>query len=170
MTRYPVQRLLALLFLLPISPIQANPPDGYDILSYDQGMEQARREGKTAFLYFGRYGCGYCTRTNVETFSDPGLKDLYSRNYVMIYVDAEGGRRMQLPNGERITEAELGARLNVYATPLFLYLSPEGETLLRVPGFKTVQDFVDFDRYIQGGHYRNESINDFLARPSAGVQ
>jgi len=156
--------LLGWLFAL---PGLANPPDGYEFVAYDQGMRIARQSGKKVFLYFGRYGCGYCTRTNVETFSDPGLHDLYTNNYVLVYVDAEGGNRLHLPNGERITEAELGARLNVYATPLFLYLEPDGEQVLRVPGFKTVEDFRDFDAFVQGGHYRKMSINAFLAERGA---
>jgi thioredoxin-related protein len=158
---------LWLLALLLVQPGLANPPDGYDLLPYDLGMRKARETGKKVFLYFGRYGCGYCTRVNVETFSDPGLHDLYTNNYVLVYVDAEGGNRLHLPNGERITEAELGARLNVYATPLFLYLEPDGEQVLRVPGFKTVGDFRDFDAYVQGGHYRKMSINEFLAGKGA---
>lgn len=168
-------KTLAWLFIRALSiglifaqPAAANPPDGYDFVSYDVGMQRAQEENRKVFLYFGRYGCGFCTRTNVETFSDKKLHDLYSKNYVLVYVDAEGGNRLHLPNGERITEGELGARLDVYATPLFLYLEPNGDTVLRAPGFKTVEDFIHFDRYVQGGHYRNLSINEFLARQEAG--
>ena len=165
--RHPRYRaLLAAVLTLFLRPLSANPPAGYEFLPYDDGARLARQTGKRIFLYFGRYGCGYCTRTNVETFSDRQLHDLYSRNYVLVYVDAEGGNRLHLPTGERITEAEFGARLNVYATPLFLYLEPDGEQILRVPGFKTVDDFIDFDAYVQGEHYRRMPVNDFLATRS----
>jgi len=144
--------------------VLADPPKGYEFVAYDIGLQQAMQENKKVFVYFGRYGCGYCKKTNVETFSDQSLHALYSKNYVLIYVDAESGKRLQLPNGERITEAELGARLNAFATPLFLYLEPDGKVVFRVPGFKTVEDFVYFDKYVQAGYYGKMSINEFLAQ------
>lgn len=161
-----MKRLFVLFFVLlkMLQPgfVLADPPEGYPFVTYDVGMVQARAENKKAFLYFGRFGCGYCGKTNVETFSDNSLRKLYSKNYVLIYVDAESGTRLNLPSGERITEMELGARLNVLATPVFLYLEPGGEVILRAPGYKTVKDFVEMDRFIQGGHYKTQSINEFL--------
>lgn len=154
---FPVLMCLAL-------PVWADPPEGYNFVAYDTGMQKARQENKKAFLYFGRYGCGYCRKTNVETFSDKTIHEIYSKNYVLIYVDAESGKRLQLPNGERITEAELGARLNVFSTPVFLYLEPNGDVAMRAPGYKTVQDFTNLDKYVQGGFYRSMTINEFLAQ------
>ena len=141
---------------------QGEPPKGYPFVAYDEGLRQAQAKGKKIFLYFGRFGCGWCGKTNAETFSDPALRRLYTEHYVLVYVDAESGERLQLPNGERITEMELGARLNVFATPVFLYLEPSGEVILRAPGFKTVKDFRDFDRYVQSGSYKRQGIMEFL--------
>ena len=143
-------------------PTMAEPPTGYPFVGHDEGMQLAQQHNKKAFLYFGRYGCGYCNKTNLESFSDANLRELYTKNYALIYVDAESGERITLPTGERITEMELGARLNAFGTPVFLYLEPNGELILRAPGYKTVQDFKDMDRYVQSGAYRNQSINEFL--------
>jgi thioredoxin-related protein len=156
--------LLILVFtsIYMLNPANADPPEGYPFIAYDEGMIRAQDQNKKAFLYFGRFGCGYCGKTNVETFSDKGLRKLYSKNYVLIYVDAESGKRLQLPSGERISEMELGARLNVFATPVFLYLEPGGEVILRAPGFKTVKDFIDMDKFVQGEYYKTQSINEFL--------
>lgn len=150
--------------LIVLVPAQANPPKGYPFVSYDVGLRQARAEHKKIFLYFGRYGCGWCAKTNRESFSDTALRKRYIDHYVLVYVDAEGGRRLTLPSGEQITEMELGARYNAFATPLFVYLQTDGKPILRAPGFKTVKDFVDFDRYVQGGYYKHEKLLDFLKK------
>ena len=150
-----------LLFLLS-GAAWAEPPEGYPFVGYDEGLRLAQQQQKKIFLYFGRYGCGYCGKTNIESFSDAGLRESYSKNYVLVYVDAESGRRISLPSGEQITEMELGARLNVFGTPVFFYMEPDGKPILRAPGFKTVTDFVDMDRYVMGGFYHRQSINDFL--------
>jgi thioredoxin-related protein len=146
--------------------VLADPPPGYAFVNFDTGLKAARASGKPIFLYFGRYGCAWCDHTNRKTFSDAGLKTLYTENYVLVYVDAESGKRLTLPSGERITEAELGARLQAFATPLFVYMTPQGEKIVQIPGFKTVQDFRDYDRYVRGGHYRQKTLLEFLNEKS----
>jgi thioredoxin-related protein len=144
----------------------ADPPTGYPFVGFDAGLKAARASGKPIFLYFGRYGCAWCDHTNKKTFSDAALKTLYTENYVLVYVDAESGKRLTLPSGERITEAELGVRLQAFATPLFVYMTPEGDKIMQIPGFKTVQDFRDYDRYVRGGHYKQKTLLEFLGGKS----
>lgn len=153
--------LLAALFIF-VTEAQADPPPGYPFIEHDAGMRQAKAENKPILLYFGRYGCAWCDHVNRKTFSDAGLKQLYGNHYVLIYVDAEGGKRLRLPSGERLTEGELGARLGAYATPLFVFMTPEGKVVAKIPGFKTVQDFLDYDRYMRGGYYQKQSLLEFL--------
>ena len=153
--------ILALLLLGPLLAF-ADPPDGYPFVTYDQGLKTAKAENKPIFLYFGRYGCAWCAHTNQVTFSNPELKKLYIDHYVLVYVDAESYKRLTLPSGERITEAELGARFKAFATPLFVYLTPQGGEIFKAPGFKTVQDFRDFDRYVVGGNYKTQTLMEFL--------
>ncbi|HKK05937.1 MAG TPA: thioredoxin fold domain-containing protein [Gammaproteobacteria bacterium] len=155
-------RWLCLFGLLLAGAALADPPKGYPFVSYDKGLRLARQQGKPIFLYFGRYGCGWCAKTNQETFSDPSLRKLYTHNYVLVYVDAEGGKRLTLPSGERITEMELGARFNAFATPLFVYLKSDGTPIFKAPGYKTVKDFKQFDRYVRGGYYKHEPLLKFL--------
>ncbi|MEW6133274.1 MAG: DUF255 domain-containing protein [Pseudomonadota bacterium] len=142
----------------------ADPPPDYPFVSYDQGLKMARETGKPIFLYFGRYGCAWCDHTNKQSFSNADLKKMYPEHFVLVYVDAESGKRLRLPSGERITEAELGARFKAFATPLFVYLTPQGEEIFKAPGFKTVQDFKDFDRYVIEGHYKKQTLLEFLSK------
>ena len=161
--RTPLNFLLFILGVALSGSTLADPPDNYPFLSYDEGMRQAQAQHKPIFIYFGRFGCGYCEKTNVESFSNPALRERYIKNYVLVYIDAESGKRLRLPTGEPVTEAEMGARLNVFATPVFLYADMNGKILFRAPGFKTVEDFTAFDQYIQSGRYKSESINEFLS-------
>ncbi len=148
------------------SAVLADPPPGYAFVGFDAGLKAARASGKPIFLYFGRYGCAWCEHTNKQTFSDASLKRLYSDHYELVYVDAESGRRLTLPSGERITETELGVRLQAFATPLFVYLTPQGDKIMQAPGFKTVKDFREFDRYVHGGIYKQKTLLEFLGSPS----
>ena len=145
-----------------VSLAWADPPAGYAFTDFNAGLTRAQAENKPIFLYFGRYGCAWCDHVNRKTFSDPELKQLYSNNYVLVYVDAEGGKRLRLANGERVTEGELGTRLGAFATPLFVYMQPDGKVLAKIPGFKTVADFKDYDRYVTGRHFETQTLMQFL--------
>ncbi len=154
--------LFAILACVLVIPAHAEAPAGYDFVDYDTGLRRAQVENKPVLLYFGRYGCAWCDHTNRKTFTDPEIKAIYQTHYSLVYVDAEGGKRLRLPSGERITEAELGARLGAYATPLFVFLTPQGKLIAKIPGYKTVQDFKDYDRYVRGGHHERQSLLEFL--------
>ena len=141
--------VLILLMLAFFTPASANPPAGYPFLRFDQAMQQANSQGKPVFVYFGRYGCGYCDKTNKEAFSDPTLRDKYIGHYVLAYVDAESGRRLRLPSGERITERELGTRYNAAVTPVFSFMTPDGTLVLRLVGLQEKASLLAADHKIQ---------------------
>jgi thioredoxin-related protein len=165
-TLYHALLALALSLALGVPRALADPPPGYSFQGHDAGLAQAKAEQKPILLYFGRYGCAWCDHVNRKTFSDTGLQKLFSEHYVLIYVDAEGGKRLRLPSGERVTEAELGARLGAFATPLFVFMTPEGREVAKIPGFKTVQDFQDYDRYMRGKRYETQTLMQFLGNKS----
>lgn len=157
-------RVLSAILLLALSfGSRADPPDSYPFVSYDEGLRTARQNGKPIFLYFGRLGCGWCDLTNKQAFSDENIKRTYTGHYVLVYVDAEGGQRLTLPSGERITEMELGTRFKAFATPLFAYLEPDGKLIFKIAGVQTVKDFVAYDRFVREGIYRTKDIRKFLA-------
>jgi thioredoxin-related protein len=150
---------MLLFFVLPCA---ADAPEGYPFVAFDEGLRAAKAERKPVFLYFGRYGCTYCDMTNKRAFVDPEVRRRYVANYVLVYVDAESGNRLQLPDGEWITEAELGARLKVFVTPFFAFLDADGKAIGSTAGVKTIADLLAMDRFVGGGHYRETTLGQFL--------
>ena len=142
-------RILGFILCLTGTAAVADPPEGYPFLSFDKAMEQATAETRLMFVYFGRYGCGYCDKTNKEAFSDPGVREQYSKNYVLAYVDAESGKRLRLPSGERITERELGTRYNAFVTPIFSFMLPDGTVIARMVGVQRIEDLMDAHNKVQ---------------------
>jgi len=145
MFRYTFFMIIALLS----QPLLAEAPEGYPFQSFDKAMKQAKAEAKLLFVYFGRYGCGYCDKTNKEAFSDPGVKQRYSQHYILAYVDSESGKRMRLPSGERITERELGTRYKAFVTPVFSFMAPDGKIIHKLIGVQSKQDLLGADSKIQ---------------------
>ena len=141
--------VLLLVFTLITLPVMAEAPEGYPFQSFDKAMQQARTDNKPLFVYFGRYGCGYCEKTNKEAFSDNSIKETYTRHYVLAYVDSESGKRLRLPSGERITEREVGTRYNAFVTPVFTFMMPDGQPLLRLVGVQRIEDLREADMKVQ---------------------
>ena len=144
-----MRALSLLLMTLVVLPVMAEAPHGYPFQSFDKAMQQARAENKPLFVYFGRYGCGYCEKTNKEAFSDKGVQAVYTRNYVLAYVDSESGKRLRLPSGERITEREVGTRYNAFVTPVFTFMTPDGQPLMRLVGVQRIEDLTEADKKVQ---------------------
>jgi thioredoxin-related protein len=145
--------MIRLLIILALSilnlPASAEPPAGYPFLPFDEAMQQAKSQGKPIFVYFGRYGCGYCDKTNAEAFTDATVKQQFIEHYILAYVDSESGKRLRLPSGERITERELGTRYDAFVTPVFSFITVDGEVLARLVGVQRIVDFLDADSKVQ---------------------
>ena len=145
-----MRTMLFLMFILLASTAaRAEAPAGYPFVPFDQAMAQASAEHKPLFVYFGRYGCGYCEKTNREAFSDDGVRAAYTQHYILAYVDAESGKRLRLPSGERITERELGTRYDAFVTPVFTFMNTEGDVLLRLVGVQRIEDLSAADHKVQ---------------------
>ena len=144
-----MRAILLLVTTLLAIPVMAGPPEGYPFQSFDKAMQQAKAANKPLFVYFGRYGCGYCEKTNKEAFSDKKIREAYSKNYILAYVDSESGKRLRLPSGERVTEREVGTRYDAFVTPVFTFMTPDGKPLLRLVGVQRIEDLNEADTKIQ---------------------
>lgn len=153
--------------LLLTAAAAADAPAQYPFVSYDAGLARARQESRRVFVYFGREGCTWCDLTNRQAFTDAKVREHYLAHYVLVYVDSEGGRRLTLPSGERITEAELGARLRAFATPTFAWLEPDGKLIFKVSGVQTAADLLQYDRFVHGEIYRSKRFADFQQESKA---
>lgn len=141
--------LIAFCLYLFAMTVQADPPENYPFIPFDKAMTKAAETNKPVFVYFGRYGCGYCEKTNKEAFSDPTVHERYIANYVLTYVDSESGKRLRLPSGERITERELGTRYNAFVTPVFSFLDPSGNVMLQLVGIQSKESLLEADENAQ---------------------
>jgi thioredoxin-related protein len=144
-----MRAIIFLISTLLALPGLAEPPQGYPFHSFDKAMQQARADSKPLFVYFGRHGCGYCEKTNKEAFSDNQVRENYSKHYALAYVDSESGKRLRLPSGERVTEREVGTRYNAFVTPVFTFMTTDGEVLLRLVGVQRIEDLREADNTIQ---------------------
>lgn len=155
-------RYLLASLLMWISAAHAEAPAAYAFQSYPEAVRSAGNSGKPVFLYMGRHGCGYCAKTNQESFSDARLRTQLSDAFELAYIDTEGHARLQLPTGERVTEAAFAERLNVLGTPVFFALRPDGTEITRLYGFQSADALLALHAYVTGRHYEKMRFSSFV--------
>ena len=155
---------LTLSFLFWACQLLAAPPENYRFLSLTDAWKSAKSEVKPMLLYFGRYGCAICRKMHAEVFTDPGVHETYTNDFVMAYVDIESGSRILLASGERVTEMQFATRNRIFGTPTFVFFSPEQKPLFKRTGFQTIEQMLGYHGFVAGGLYRETSLEEYLSR------
>ena len=144
-----LRRIMFFFLILSSNLVFSEAPEGYPFLSFDQAMKESSKTSRPIMVYFGRYGCGYCEKTNKEAFSVPQVKQVYTKHYTLAYVDSESGKRLRLPSGERITERELGTRYRASVTPVFTFLTSDGKKIHQLIGVQSKETLLKADQEVQ---------------------
>jgi len=160
---------LALMAALLLAPPQARAriPKGWPFLEFNEAVEVAKRQGRPMFVYFGFETCPYCAYLNEHALSSESLRKLYSKNYVLAYFDIRGNREdpITLPDGGQVTRAEAIKRLDASPVPAWMFVDPEGRTILMRRGARVkVNEFWKYDLYVAGGAYKTATFEEFLAK------
>ncbi|MBI1761510.1 MAG: thioredoxin family protein [Acidobacteria bacterium] len=111
--------------------------------SYDAAVTKAKAESKPVFLNFTGVTCTNCRWMEKNMFPDPAVrKELEKFVLAELYTDRE------TPEHEAgdVKNAELmSTKFNTVALPLYVVITPEGNTLAKFPGLtRDKQEFVSF--------------------------
>jgi thioredoxin-related protein len=158
---------LALAMLLSAPGAWARIPEGWPFLEFNEAVKVARQSGKPMFVYFGFDTCPYCIQLNQNALASESLRKLYTRNYVLAYFDIRGNPddAITLPGGKTTTRAGAIRDLQGSPVPAWMFVEPEGRTVLLRRGSRTrVNEFWKYDLYVAGGGYKQGSFEDFLAK------
>lgn len=89
---------------------------------FEQGLQQAQREGKPMLLFFTAHWCSYCHQMASEAFTHDQVVSLSDR-FVCVLIDAD-------------QQPEICREFRVRGYPTIQFLSPRGVPLNRVTGKK----------------------------------
>jgi thioredoxin-related protein len=98
------------------------------VFGYEQGMEQARAQGKPAMLFMTTTWCGWCKKLAHESFNDPEIKRLLTENFVCVIVDGD-------------TESAAKSKLGVRGYPHVVFQSADGKKLAEQQGYTSASNF-----------------------------
>lgn len=90
--------------------------------TYDDGMAEARRSGKSIVVYFHADWCTYCVRMQKETFTHDSVIDFMNTKVVAVKVDVD-------------KEKKIARIFGVRGLPATVLLMRNGDQVGPMPGF-----------------------------------
>lgn len=127
-------------------------------MSYERGIERAENRDKLILLYAGTDTCSFCVLMEQEVFTD---KDVIQamRDFVTVKVDSA-------------SDVEIAQQLEIQYVPTIVFLTPEGDELLREVGYRSTEELLsDMDeaeaRYL--GDETDEGEQDDEDTPFPGL-
>ena len=126
-----------ILFLFSISVLNQNFADGIEFFTgtWDQILEEASAQNKMIFVDAYAVWCGPCKKMTKNVFPKDEVGSYYNEHFINVKLDMEKGE------GRKFQK-----KYPVKAFPTFMYISPDGELVLSVTGYRQPADFVEIGR------------------------
>lgn len=124
---------------------------------YESGMAYAKRVNKPVIIDFSGYGCVNCRKMETAVWTDPRVKQLLEKDYVLITLMVDDKTKLPKPieieeNGKKRTLKTVGdkwsylqrSKFGANAQPYYILLNGEGKPLGQSYAFNE-----DISKYIQ---------------------
>ena len=112
--------VMTLLSAYPADVVRSD--DQINWYSYEDGMAEARKSGKSIVFYFHADWCTYCVRMQKETFSHASVIEFMNNKVIPVKVDAD-------------RERQVARSFRVRGLPATVLLTRKGEQIGPMPGF-----------------------------------
>lgn len=149
MNRIFVISLLSLSLLMTTFPSHNLSAETIKWHSYDEGVTLGKSQKKKIFINFFAEWCGYCTKMDKGTFTDPQIVSYLNKNFISIKVDSD-------------RESQIAARYKVRGLPSSWFVSETGEQIGNYPGYIPADNLLPILKFIQTDSYKQMAFKDFM--------
>lgn len=139
----------------------AEPVEDVDWLPMPEAMAQAQESGKKLLVDVYAPWCGWCTRLQTDTYTDPEVQALVREHFVVARLNIDVQDDSLQFREFTLSSAELAAGLGASGTPTTVFLEPSTDYITRVPGFIQAEEFREVLRYIAGGTYGEQNFQEW---------
>ncbi len=141
------------LILCIVAVMTIYPSSGYAVetikwYSYNEGMSLGKSEQKKVLLTFFADWCGYCTKMEKETFTNPQIISFLNKNFIPIKVNYD-------------KDNKIASRYQVRGLPSTWFFSEDGHQIGSQPGYIPATNLLTILKYIQSDSYKKMSFDDF---------
>jgi thioredoxin-related protein len=186
MTRRVLSLLILSIFIAGSALAQSNKPTSKEVnwVSYDKGLEVAKKENKHLVVDFYTTWCGWCKRMDKDTYANSDVKKSLADNYVSVKLNAESAKNLNLDRETAFrlfdrdstmlqaflknsslarnpfTERQVAQAYRVTGFPTTCFLKPNGEKIACLPGYAGPEHFNNILSYMKDRAYEKEQRLD----------
>ena len=102
---------------------QITKEDTFWAKEYKTALAQAKKENKALFIDFWATWCSSCKAIDKKLFTDPNVKDLFSKKFINVKIDGSNPQDTQF--------VSLKKKFNVIGVPVFLLIDPHTEKIIK---------------------------------------
>ena len=131
--------LLVMILLMMVYSIQATPTVSKGNQTFLGGLvfhnvpEEAywasAEEDKPVMMYFWAIWCQFCAKIHSEVFPDAEVSKILNEKFILAAIDLDVDR-------------ETASQFNVSYPPYFIFFTPTGEIITRIPGYVGIEEFL----------------------------
>jgi len=99
--------------------------------TYAAGQKVAIEQQKPVIVYFWAVWCKYCRKYQEDVFASPEVSRVLQDDFVLVAVDLDINK-------------EDANMFGVGVPPYLIILTPEGETMMQIPGYVPAQDLMQY--------------------------
>ncbi len=126
--------LVAFFWSAPLHSSGNSPDTGIDFHTgtWQEVLEQAKKENKLVFLDLYATWCGPCKVLKSKTFPDAAVGQFFNENFINYAVDAEKG-----------IGVELAKKYNIIGYPTLLFVDSSGNLVAKTMGYHTPEQLIE---------------------------
>ena len=131
-------------------------------MDFSDDIDEATDDNKHVMIYFWQNGCPYCAKLVEENFHDKELTDKLIKNFDVIETNMWGDKGLVDWTGVDFSEKDFASFMKVQFTPTLIFLNSNGDIVLRLNGYQSVEKMHTVLDYVSSKSYINESFAKYI--------
>jgi len=140
-------------------------------MSFEDALKSASDQNKKVIVDVYTDWCHWCKKLDAEAYSDDGVKQVISDNFILVKLNAESSS-MVTYNGKEMKCSDLAALFKVRGYPTTVFLQPDGSiidfkynstSMNNVPGWLKTSDFKKLLEYMRDDKYKDTDLSSILS-------
>jgi thiol:disulfide interchange protein len=145
-------------------------------MKFEEAVAASQKNPRKIFVDIYADWCGFCKMLDRDTFSDSVVANILNEQYYAVKLDAESKETQTLPNGRKISSAELAAGLATskpgekYGLPTMVVLNEKASLLTRIQGAQKPDFMTPVLLYFCENHFLEKSWETYSKEYSEKIK
>lgn len=129
---------------------------------FETAIEIADSSNRPILIHVWAPWCGWCQKMEKEVY--PRLTPELSDHFIVTRINRDDHETTHQYKGQKLTSFRLAQKLTAESVPTIIFLSSNGDYLLRLPGFIEADSLYPVLKYISSNAYKQQSFEAFNKR------